>query len=106
MSGMTRDLGPIGTVIGLAAGTYLSAGTGTAAMLAAGAQGAAAGAALGTAGGMLLNKVPKPPAIPAQLSQPDPNQIMRQQQQQIALQMSRGGRASTILTPPSGEKLG
>ena len=88
----------IGTVLGLAA-AYFTDGASLAA-------GAGIGGAVGGGAGALLQKPPALPVIPATVAQPDRSQIDQATQLSIASQLGRRGRASTILTPPSADKLG
>jgi hypothetical protein len=93
MSSMSKSMGPIGTIIGAIATIY--SGGSAAAVMAASAAGGAAGQLAGNA---LAKAAPLPPT-PNILSMPDLSQVQATQQQSIAAQLGRAGRASTILTP-------
>jgi len=51
---------------------------------------------------------PPAPAVPAPAVMPTPDDeaVKAAKRKSIAMQMSRSGRDSTILTPPGGDKLG
>lgn len=106
MSGASSALGPIGTVVGAVVGYALSPYTFGASAAAAAGLGATAGGAVGAAAGALTAKGPKLPALPTVLPMPDQSQIAQAQQQSVADQLARRGRASTILTPTNQNKLG
>src|SRR6266403_847995 len=96
---MSNALKPILQVVGTVAGAVIG-----------GPAGAAVGFGLGTGVGGALQKpnIPAPPALPPPVTQPPPiDQTQLQQQQSLAAQIARRGRASTVLTnQPDQAKLG
>jgi hypothetical protein len=101
MSGMSNNLGPIGTVLGAVAG-YFTGGTSYA--LSAGSM---IGGAAGSVAGNALAKPPPMPEIPKPITMPDQSMIDQARQKSIAETMQRRGRASTILTDSASQsKLG
>lgn len=99
MSDAGKILPVVGTVVGgVIGGVY------------GGPSGAAAGASIGggLGGGVGAAVTPKPKlAVPTPVTMPDQSAIEAAQRKSLLEQFSRRGRASTILTSPSGDsKLG
>jgi hypothetical protein len=89
-------------------GTVVAAGTAGTAGAGAGIAGAAATAAGTAAGTALVGELLKPdvPAAQAQTRMPDPLEQEQARKRSLLEQMSRRGRASTIMTGPTGGTLG
>lgn len=94
----SKELGPIGTIVGATIGTIIAPGAGT-------VSGAAIGGGLGTATGQLLATAPKLPTPPPPTLMPDQSQIAKASQASLTDQLARRGRASTIMTGPSSSNL-
>ena len=105
-NGMAKAMGPIGTILGAAAGIALApVSGGTSLALTAGSLGAGLGGTIGGVVGGSMIKAPKLPDIAPTIPMPDQSMIGQAQQQSIADQLNRRGRASTILSQSDSNSL-